>query len=154
MAWFDIFILKGCVYSMDFILLIVLFIWFSLILPGVKVGRFVLCGSAIKGRSKLEIIMWLVFLLLLPIYVLLPFVGSIAMLVFLLLWLVAQWFFTIQYIFFPNEHRIKAYNQHFKHSHHIIKPSDKRLVPDTYHIVLFVLLAICLATTIFNLIYS
>lgn len=137
---------------MDFILLKILFLWFSLLLPGVKIGKYVLCGSSLKEREKPELIMWLVFLLLLPTYMHFPLVGTILMLAFLLLWMIAQWFFTLRYIFFPNEQKIKGYNAFFANSHYLIKPSDKRLVPDTYHTVLFILIFVCIITTAINFI--
>ena len=137
---------------MVFILLMILFIWFSLLLPGVKIGKFILCGSSVKEREKPELVMWLVFLILLPTYIFFPLAGNILILIFLLLWFIAQWFFTLRYIFFPNERKIEGYNNYFASSHYIIKPSKKRLVPDTYHIVLFSLIIVCLFATTINLI--
>ena len=137
---------------MDVILLKILFLWFSLLIPGIKIGKYVLCGSSFKAREKPEMIMWLVFLLLLPVYIRFPLVGTVLMLTFLLVWITAQWFFTLKYIFFPDEGKTKSYNAYFADSHYIIKPSDKRLVPDTYHTVLFVLIIVCIIATTINLI--
>ena len=139
---------------LDFVLLVILFVWFTLILTGIKIGKYTLCWSSIKEREKPEIIMWLVFLVLIFLYVIFPIAGNIAMILFLLMWIIAQWFMTLQYIFFPNEKKIKGYNKYFEDMHHIIKPSEKRLVPDTYHIVLFALIIICIIATIINLAFS
>jgi len=137
----------------DFILILALFACYSLVLPGFRIKKynFVLCGSSIKEREIPEIVLWLVFLALLPIYILLPLAGGIAMLALLLMWFAVQCVFTLRFIFFPNEQKIKGYNSYFKDTHHIIKPSDKRLVPDTYHIVLFVLMIVCLIAVAVNL---
>ena len=136
----------------DTILLVLLFLWFTLIMPGFKIGSAILCTSAVKERSKPEIIVWLVFLLLIPAYIFTDYAGNVAVIVFLLMWIVAQWFFTLRFIFFPNERKIMGYNRHFEDTHHIIKPSSRKLVPDTYHIVLFVMLIICFVAVVVRLV--
>ena len=138
----------------DTILLILLFLWFTLIMTGLKVGGSIICTSAVREKSKPEIIMWTVLTVLIPIYIFTSIVGNVAVILFLLLWIVAQYFFTLRFIIFPNEKKIQAYNRHFADTHHIIKPSSKRLVPDTYHIVLFVMLFACLFAATINLLFS
>ena len=148
------FIFGGVLILLDIILLVILFFWFTLIMPGCKIGNAVLCTSAIKENSKPEIIMWLVLLMLVPLYIFTDYIGNIAIMIFLLMWIIAQWFFTLRFIFFPNERKIMGYNKHFEDTHHFIKPSPKRLVPDTYHIVLFAMLIICFVAVTFRLIRS
>ena len=133
---------------MDVIFLVALFIWFTFILTGLKVGGHILCTSSIKNKEKPEIIMWSILLLLLPIYFFLGAIGKIAMLIYLLLWFVVQWFLTIRFIFLPKINKVKGYNKYFEKTHHIIKPSEKKLIPDTYHIVLFTLIFLCIVMII------
>ena len=142
-------------FDADFIssaLLILLFFWYTLIMTGFKIRSIVICTSAVKEKSLPEIILWAVFLALIPSYIFTSFVGNVAAILFLLMWIVAQYFFTLRFILFPNAKRIQAYNRYFANTHHIIKPSPKRLVPDTYHIVLFALIFACLIATLINLI--
>jgi len=136
---------------MDVMLLIILFIWFTFIMTGLRIGKYLLCSSSIRNKEKPEIIMWVILFILLPMYVFLGTIGKIAMLVYLLLWFIAQWYFTIRFIFFPNTNKVKGYNKYFEDTHHIIKPSEKRLIPDTYHIILFITIFLCIILIIMNL---
>ena len=145
---------NGVIKLIDTVLLILLFLWFTLIMTGFKVGSTIICTSAVRDKSIPEIIMWTVLLALIPIYTFTSIIGNIAVVLFLLLWIIAQYFFTLRFVIFPNTKKIQVYNRHFADTHHIIKPSNKRLVPDTYHIVLFIMLFTCLFVTIANLLFS
>ena len=61
----------------------------------------------------------------------------------LLLWFIVQfmchWYFTI---FGASEKKLQGYNECFRDSIRIIPASDKRLIPDFYHIVLHILILI------------
>ena len=61
----------------------------------------------------------------------------------LLLWLIVQfmchWYYTI---FGASERKLQGYNDCFRESIRIFPMSDKRLVPDLYHIVLHILILI------------
>ena len=59
----------------------------------------------------------------------------------LALWFVVQffchWYYTI---FGASESKLKGYNECFKGTARLIPMSEKRLIPDLYHIVLHVLI--------------
>lgn len=59
----------------------------------------------------------------------------------LILWFVVQffchWYYTI---FGASQKKIDGYNECFKNTYRIFPMSDKRLVPDLYHIILHILI--------------
>lgn len=61
----------------------------------------------------------------------------------LMLWFIVQfmchWYYTI---FGANERKLQGYNDCFRDSVRIFPMSDKRLIPDLYHIVLHILILI------------
>jgi hypothetical protein len=61
----------------------------------------------------------------------------------LMLWFIVQfmchWYFTI---FGASERKLQGYNDCFRDSVRIFPMSDKRLIPDLYHIVLHILILI------------
>ena len=67
----------------------------------------------------------------------------------LLLWFIVQfmchWYFTI---FGASERKLQGYNECFKDSIRIFPMSDKRLIPDLYHIVLHILILINIIFTL------
>ena len=67
--------------------------------------------------------------------------GKWILFVILALWFVVQffchWYFTI---FGASERKLKGYNECFKGTARLIPISEKRLIPDLYHIVLHILI--------------
>ena len=50
--------------------------------------------------------------------------------------------------------KIKGYNNHFAHTYHIIKPRDDVLIPDTFHIILFLLFFINVVAVVVHIFTS
>ena len=68
------------------------------------------------------------------------------MALFVLLWFIVQfmchWYFTL---FGASERKLQGYNECFKDCIRLFPMSNKRLIPDLYHIVLHILILINIA---------
>lgn len=130
------------------IFLILLFLWFVLDIIGISgfvdtLGIFSLDG------------LWLFLLtIFLILYKFKESIGKWILSIFLVLWFVLQYNSHWRYFLFgagATEKGIKNYNMVFGNTHHIIPMSDMRIIPDTYHIILVILIMIC---SILLLIYN
>ena len=120
------------------------FLFYSLIVTGFKVKNFVLVdGSCIK-TEPIDLAFWIPYSIAVLIFYFKPDIGQWILLCLYVLGIVVLSFNTFKYTIFPDERKIKGYNKCFEKTHHIIKPTDKRLIPDTFHITLYVLLYISL----------
>ena len=123
------------------IILIITFMVYTLNITGFSVKNFVLVESCIKDEP-IDLLFWVVYGISLLLFILSPNIGQYTTFAFILLCLGVQYHFTFRFFFRPDLKKIKGYNQFFERTHHIIRPSEQRLIPDTYHIILFLLLMI------------
>ena len=129
-------------------LTIITFLFYSLNVTGFKVKNFVLVdGSCIK-TEPIDLAFWIPYCVAVIIFYFKPDMGQWILLCLYFLGIVVLSLNSFKYTIFPNKRKIKGYNKCFEKTHHIIKPSDKRLIPDTFHITLYILLYINLVSII------
>lgn len=116
-------------------------IWFFGCICTYKIGSHTLVDG--EGIKSPEFGMFSFYSIGIVISLFYPKVGFWWLLVVLLFWFSIQflchWYYTI---FGASEKKLKGYNECFNHTIHIIPSSDKRLIPDLYHIVLHILILI------------
>ena len=117
---------------------LVSFLIYSLNITGFRVKGFCLAESCIKDEPQ-DIPFWALYAASIVMMFVNPAVGQWMLLGFFILGTIVLFFTTVKYMIFPNENKIKGYNKYFSKTHHIIKPSDTKLVPDTFHIALLAL---------------
>ncbi len=120
---------------------IILAVWFFGCICSYRIGRYVLVdGEGIKSPEFGMFCFYIVGIILVSFA---PAVGSWWLLVVLSVWIIIQffchWYYTI---FGALEKKLEGYNSYFKNTVHVIPLSDKRIVPDLYHIILHLLLVI------------
>lgn len=124
-----------------------LWIWFLGCVTTWRFGRILLVEG--MGIKSAEFGMLCAFTAGVCVFWAFPVVGKWVLFTILLLWLIVQflchWYYTI---FGVSEQKLKGYNECFKDAVYLIPPSDKRLIPDLYHIILHLLI---LANLIFCL---
>ena len=128
------------------------FLFYSLNITGFKVKNFILTESCIKQEPQ-DIPFWLIYAGSVVVFILEPNIGKWMLFGFFIIGTITMFFTTVRYMIFPNEKKIKGYNQYFAKTHRIIKPSEKRLIPDTFHIFLLILIPINLFVLIVYIIY-
>ena len=120
---------------------IVLWIWFFGCIITYRFGRWVLVEG--MGIRSAEFIMLCLYSIGLLLRFLFPPIGRWALLAVLLFWLVVQffchWYYTV---FGASERKLTGYNECFKNTVRLFPMSEKRLVPDLYHIFLHVFILI------------
>ena len=129
------------------------FLFHFLNITGFKVKSFVLVESCIKNEPQ-DIPFHIFFGTSIIIFFIYPHVGKWMLFGFFTLVTIGMIFTTIRFIIFPNEKKTKSYNIFFANTHHIIKPQEKRLIPDTYHIALLLMFPINLMMVIIYILYS
>ena len=123
------------------ILQVFLWIWFLGCTVTYRFGRRLLVGG--MGVKSAEFAMLCLYTLGLAAWHFFRPSGKWILFGILLLWLAVQfmchWYFTI---FGASERKLKGYNDCFRDSVRIFPMSEKRLIPDLYHIVLHLLILI------------
>lgn len=129
---------------------IVLWIWFFGCITTYRIGKCLLVEG--MGIKSAEFIMLCLYSIGLFSYYMFQPVGKWILLAILVFWFVVQffchWYYTI---FGASEKKLKGYNDCFRNTIHIFPTSEKRLVPDLYHIILHTLI---LANIVFCIIKS
>ena len=124
-----------------------LWIWFLGCVTTYRIGKHLLVEG--MGIKSAEFVMLCLYSLGLVLYYIVPPVGEWVLLSLLILWFIVQffchWFYTI---FGASEKKLKGYNKCFHGTVRLFPESEKRLVPDLYHIVLHVLIAVNIAVCI------
>ena len=120
---------------------VVLLIWFFGCIVTYRLGNVLLVeGMGIKSAEFGMLVAYIASILL---RVVLPQVGNWFVLAVLVVWLVVQyfchWHFTI---FGATPEKIRGYNRCFEGSLCIVPRREDRLIPDFYHIVLHILIAL------------
>lgn len=120
-------------------------IWFFFDMTGLKIGSFNLVQSAWQDDG----IFFTIFIALFVLFLVKDKYGKYPLTVWILLWLVTQffshWYYTI---FGVTEKKLIGYNNYFANTYHIVPTSDSVLVPDLYHILLHVFIGIALTCMI------
>ena len=116
-----------------------LWIWFLGCTTTYRIGKHLLVEG--MGVKSAEFAVLCLYSLALAAFQCLQPAGKWILLGILLLWFAVQfmchWYFTI---FGASERKLKGYNECFRDAVRIFPMSDKRLVPDLYHIVLHLLI--------------
>lgn len=120
---------------------VVLLIWFFGCIVTYRMGNVLLVEG--MGIKSAEFGMLVVYIASILLRVALPQVGNWFVLAVLVVWLVVQyfchWHFTI---FGATPEKIRGYNRCFEGSLCIVPRREDRLIPDFYHIVLHILIAL------------
>lgn len=116
-----------------------LWIWFFGCIITYRIGKRLLVEG--MGIRSAEFVMLCLFSAGLLSYHFVPLAGKWILLAVLLFWLVVQffchWYYTI---FGVSERKLQGYNDCFRDTIRLFPMSEKRLVPDLYHIVLHILI--------------
>ena len=116
--------------------IILFFVFYSLNLTGFKIGNFWLCDSCLKDEP-IDVVFWIIYLIGVITFIALPSVGQWILLGIFVLFHAVQWIFTYRFWVKTDQPKITSYNNYFAKYHHIIKIRPDVLVPDTFHICLF-----------------
>jgi len=116
-----------------------LWIWFLGCTTTYRIGKHLLVEGV--GVKSAEFAVLCLFTLGLIAFYVFPPAGKWILLGILVLWFIVQffchWYFTI---FGASERKLKGYNECFRDTVRIFPMSDRRLIPDLYHIVLHILI--------------
>ena len=121
-----------------------LWIWFFGCVTTYRIGKRTLVEG--MGVRSAEFAMLCAYSAGLLAFHLFPAAGRWVLFAVLALWLAVQfrchWFYTI---FGADERKLKGYNECFRDTVRLFPMSETRLVPDLYHVVLHLLIALNLA---------
>jgi len=117
----------------------VLWIWFFGCICTYRMGKYLLVEG--MGIKSAEFVMLCLFSLGLLVYWCFYPVGKWILFGVLLFWFLVQYFCHWHYtIFGVSEKKLEGYNACFRDTVRIFPVSEKRLIPDLYHIVLHILI--------------
>lgn len=126
---------------------VILFCWFLGCICTYKFGKCILVEGV--GIKSAEFIMLCLFSTGVLLFWGVPSWGKWFLLGVLLLWFVVQffchWYYTI---FGASEKKLKGYNDCFRDTVRIIPASEKKLIPDLYHILLHLFILLNMGTVI------
>ena len=127
-----------------------LWLWFLGCTTTWRFGKVLLVEG--MGIKSIEFAVLCLFTVGIVAYWLWEPVGEWILLVELTLWLVAQ-FFSHEYytIFGASEKKLQGYNRCFEGTIKLFPKNKKRLIPDLYHIVLHLLIAVNLGLVVSSL---
>ena len=118
---------------------LLLWIWFLGCTITWRFGKLLLVEG--MGIKSAEFVMLCLYSIGLITYYLLQPAGRWILFAILVIWLAIQffchWYYTI---FGASESKLKGYNECFKDTVRLIPMSEKRLIPDLYHIILHILI--------------
>lgn len=130
-----------------FISELILFGWFLGCTTTYKFGKYTLVDG--MGFYSAEFTMLVIYGTSLLFAFFYPSIGQLGVLLILLFWIIVQffchWYFTI---FGASRVKIKGYNDCFRDTIRIFPQSEKKLIPDFYHIVLHTLIVINIVLSI------
>ncbi|MCL2081172.1 MAG: hypothetical protein FWH16_03625 [Oscillospiraceae bacterium] len=120
-----------------------LLMWFFFDVFGFSIGKFVFVEAA---WNSIDGIWFLFFAGLFAMFCVKDKYGKYPLSIFLLIWAFVQftshWYYTI---FGASEERIAGYNRFFGNTYFIVPASDSRIIPDFYHIVLYLFILFALS---------
>ena len=118
-----------------------LWIWFLGCVTTYRIGKHLLVEG--MGIKSAEFVMLCLYSIGLILYHCVQPAGKWILLALLVLWFIIQffchWYYTI---FGASEQKLKGYNECFRDAVRLFPMSEKRLIPDLYHIVLHVLILV------------
>ena len=118
---------------------IVLWIWFFGCIRTYRIGKYLLVEG--MGIKSAEFVMLCLYSIGFISFHLFQPDGKWILFAILVFWLVVQffchWYYTI---FGTNESKLRGYNDCFRNTIHIFPISEKRIVPDLYHMILHILI--------------
>lgn len=114
------------------VILLLLLLWFTLFVTGLSIGDTIF---TIRDFDVITVVWWVLFLICVGLYFRKPKIGVTVGIIFEFIWIVMQ---ALNFLGPPTG--IAKYNAFFEDTHHILPPSNTTLVPDTAHLILFVLL--------------
>lgn len=118
-----------------------LWIWFLGCTISWRFGKVLLVEG--MGVKSVEFVMLLLFTAGVLLYAVIPQYGIWVLLFVLSLWLSVQFLCHWRYtIFGANQNKIRGYNDCFKGTVRLFPASEIRLIPDLYHILLHILIAL------------
>ena len=116
-----------------------LWLWFLGCITTYRAGKYLLVEG--MGVRSAEFVMLCMYSIGMFSYHVFSPVGKWILFTILLLWFIVQffchWYYTI---FGASEKKLKGYNDCFRNTVRIFPVSEKRLVPDFYHIILHALI--------------
>lgn len=117
----------------------ILLAWFFGCIVTYRIGKHVLVDG--MGIKSAEFVMLCLFVASIVMFIFLNKIGKWALTIVLLLWLVIHFLCHCRYtIFGASEKKLKGYNDCFRNTVKLIPASDKRIIPDLYHIILHLLI--------------
>lgn len=130
---------------MELVFEIFLWIWFLGCIITWRIGKYILVEG--MGIRSAEFVMLILYSTSIILSLVIPVWGRYFVTGILCLWLIIQFFCHWYYTLFgATEQKIKAYNECFQNTIRIFPQSDKRIVPDFYHIVLHLLIILNIIT--------
>ena len=134
-------LIQGDMLMIPVLIQVALWIWFLGCTITYRVKNYILVEG--MGIKSAEFIMLCFYSIGLISYHLFQPVGKWILLTVLVLWFAIQflghWYYTI---FGASEKKIAGYNECFERTLRIFPMSEKRLVPDLYHIILHILIVV------------
>ena len=125
---------------------LLLAVWFFGCICTYKLGRFILVEG--EGIKSPEFVMFCLYGTGMLLFWLIPTVGKWWLLTVLTAWFILQFFCHWYYTLFgASEKKLQGYNACFKNTIHLIPASEKRLIPDLYHMILHLLILLNLVLT-------
>ena len=129
---------------------IALFLWFFGCIRTYRLGKHLLVEG--MGVKSAEFVMLCLFAASAALSWLFPAWGCWPLLAVLIFWFTVQffchWYYTI---FGATPKKLSGYNECFRSTVRLFPASDKRLIPDLYHIALHALILLNIALTILRL---
>lgn len=127
-----------------------LWVWFLGCTTTWRIGKILLVEG--MGVKSIEFVALVLYTVAIIAYLLCEPVGKWMLLGILLIWLVEQ-FFCHEYftIFGASEKKLRGYNNCFKETARLFPVSETRLIPDLYHIVLHLLIALDLGLLVVDM---
>ena len=102
-------------------------------------GRILVDGM---GFRSVEFYWWVILVVFLAIFLGIREVGKWALLIFYSLWFIALFMNHWKlYLFGASEKKVKGYNDCFENTIKLFRHSEKRIIPDLYHILLTLVVA-------------
>lgn len=123
-------------------LISITFLFYSLNVTGFKIKDFVLVDGSCLKNEPIDMVFWIPYLGGVITFWIRPDIAQWVLLGFFILVALTLFFTTVKFMIWQNENKIRSYNKFFERTHHIIKPSDTRLIPDTFHLALLVLIPV------------
>jgi hypothetical protein len=127
------------------------FLFYSLNVTGFRIKNFVLVDGSCLINEPIDMVFWIPYLGSVIAFWIWESIGQWVMLGFISLATITFFLTTVRFMIWPNEKKIRGYNKFFEKTHHIIAPSETKLIPDTFHLTLLVLVPINLVGLLFHI---